>query len=139
VGENPINPDNGDQADIQLTTSITDVRNKSDLTDYTGELRAVLSLRITDRHNGASLETPATVADSAFNYKMSCSATDGPEGGACNATTTVDAVTGADLAREGKRAIWDLGQVQVFDGGSDGDADTAGGDTLFATQGLFAP
>ena len=31
------------------------------------------------------------------------------------------------------------GQVQVYDGGADGDADTAGDNTLFMEQGLFAP
>ena len=41
LGESPINPNNGDQADVQITMSITDVRNRSDLSDYTGELRAV--------------------------------------------------------------------------------------------------
>ena len=44
-----------------------------------------------------------------------------------------------DVVREGKRAVWGLGQVQVFDGGADGDADTAADNTLFAVQGLFAP
>ena len=52
VGESPIDSNNGDQGDVQVTGSITDVRNQSDLSDYTGELRAVFSLRITDRHNG---------------------------------------------------------------------------------------
>jgi hypothetical protein len=41
--------------------------------------------------------------------------------------------------QEGKRTVWGLGQVQVFDGGADGDADTAGDNTLFAVQGLYAP
>ena len=45
----------------------------------------------------------------------------------------------ADIAREGQRAIWELGQIQVFDGGSDGDGDTTGDNTLFAVQGAFAP
>ena len=39
---------------------------------------------------------------------------------------------------EGKRAIWQIGQVQVYDGGSDGLVSTAP-NTLFATQGLFVP
>ena len=42
-------------------------------------------------------------------------------------------------APEGRRAIWQLGRVAVYDGGSDGDADTPAGDTLFATQGVFIP
>ena len=40
---------------------------------------------------------------------------------------------------EGKRAIWQLGQVQVFDGGPDGTAATPSGNTLFAVQGVFVP
>jgi hypothetical protein len=67
-----------------------------------------------------------------------CSATGGAEGGACNITTTADAVM-PGVAKEGQRAVWELGQVSVYDGGADGDADTAGDNTLFAVQGLFAP
>ena len=48
-------------------------------------------------------------------------------------------VTGGELALEGDRAIWQLGQVQLFDGGVDGDAETAADNTLFATQGIFVP
>ena len=40
---------------------------------------------------------------------------------------------------EGRRAIWQLGRVEVYDGGPDGDANTPAGDTLFATQGVFIP
>jgi hypothetical protein len=138
VGENPIDPDNGDQSDVEITASFTDVRNSSDLMDYTGELRAVVSLRMTDRHNGAALQSAATVQDAPFAFNLACSETTGPQGGTCNVATTADAVT-PDIAREGKRAIWELGQVQVFDGGDDGDADTAGDNTLFAVQGLFTP
>jgi hypothetical protein len=40
---------------------------------------------------------------------------------------------------DGKRAIWQLDQVRVLDGGADGDADTTGDNRLFATQGVFVP
>jgi hypothetical protein len=40
---------------------------------------------------------------------------------------------------EGKRAVWELGQVRVFDGGADSDASTAADNTLFAVQGVFVP
>jgi hypothetical protein len=138
VGESPIIPSNGDQANIEITMNITDVRKQSDLSDYTGELRAVLGLRVTDRDNGSQLVSPATVEDTPFEFNVSCSPTLGSEGGACNIATTADAVM-TDVVREGKRSIWGLSQVQVFDGGADGDADTAGDNTLFAVQGLFAP
>ena len=139
TGETPIDSGNGDQADVQLTASLTDVRKKADLTDYTGELRAEFGIRITDRNNGPAADIPATVIDSTFAFNMACAATGGAEGGTCNATTTVDAVMGANLAREGKRAAWEVSKVRVFDGGADGDADTADDNTLFAVQGIFVP
>jgi hypothetical protein len=138
LGENPINPDNGDQADVGVSASFTDVRKASDLSDYTGELSLVLGLRTTDRHNGVSLEDPATAADAPLRLTIPCAATGGPEGSTCSLATTADAVMG-DIAREGQRAVWGLGQVQVYDGGADGDAETIGGNTLFAVQGTFAP
>jgi uncharacterized protein len=138
VGESPIDLDNGDQADVQLDMSITDVRKQSDLSDYTGELRAVFGLRITDRYNGNPLAYPATVDDTPFGFTVGCSATVGSEGGACNVATSADAVM-SDVIREGKRTIWGLSQVQVFDGGADGDADTTGDNTLFEVQGLLTP
>ena len=48
-----------------------------------------------------------------------------------------DAVT-PGLVTEGARAMWQLGQVQVRDGGSDGVASTSG-NTSFAVQGIFVP
>jgi hypothetical protein len=66
-----------------------------------------------------------------------CTATTGPEGASCSLTTSADGVM-AGLAREGRRAVWEMEQVEVFDGGPDGDADTAD-NTLFAVQGTFAP
>jgi Tol biopolymer transport system component len=138
---NPVPPctDPGDQTDVELTASITDVRNTGDLSDYTGELRALIDLRITDRLNGLTGFLPATVADTPFGFNLTCLPTASDSiGSACSAATTADAVM-PGIAREDKRAVWQLGQVQVYDGGADGDADTAGDNTLFATQGLFAP
>jgi hypothetical protein len=40
---------------------------------------------------------------------------------------------------EGKRAIWELKAVDVFDGGADGQASTTGDNTLFERQGVFVP
>ena len=55
------------------------------------------------------------------------------EGSSCTSNTSVDAlVPGA--ATEGKRGVWALGRIAVYDSGADGDADTPAGDALFATQ-----
>ena len=140
VGENPINSQNGDQADVQINAALTDVRRRSDLSDYTGELRAVLGLRITDRQNGDGTLTDegGTATDVPLSFNIPCSATSGSEGGACGVTTSADAVLGG-IATEGKRAIWAVPTLEIFDGGADGDGDTAGDNQLFAVQGLFAP
>jgi dienelactone hydrolase len=140
VGENPIDPQNGDQADVQIKAALTDVRRSSDLSDYTGELRAVLGLRITDRSSGDGTLTGegGTATDVPLAFNIRCSATPGSEGGACGVTTSADAVLGG-IATEGKRAIWAVPTVAIFDGGADGDGDTTGDNELFAVQGLFAP
>ena len=39
---------------------------------------------------------------------------------------------------EGKRSVWQFGQVSVNDGGADGLAST-GPNTVFAKQGIFIP
>jgi hypothetical protein len=138
TGESPINPNNGDQADVGITASISDVFNQSGTTEYTGELRAVLGLRTTDRLNGQFEDYPGTASDATLAFNVSCASTVGPEGGTCNVTTTADAVL-TNLVQEGKRTVWGLGSFELYDGGSDGDADTTGDNTLFQVQGLFAP
>ena len=50
-----------------------------------------------------------------------CSATASPGvGSTCSVVTTIDAIIGAGAIKEGKRAIWEMGQVTVEDGGPDG-------------------
>jgi hypothetical protein len=35
--------------------------------------------------------------------------------------------------------VWQFDRVRLMDGGADGDAETAGDNVLFATQGVFVP
>jgi hypothetical protein len=56
----------------------------------------------------------------------------------CQASTSADALL-PGLIKEGRRTIWQIGQVVVYDGGPDGDAATVTGNTLFARQGVFVP
>src|SRR4029453_6755256 len=122
------------------TVSITDVRNKQTPTlDYSGELRAAFNLRLTDRYSGPGLIHPATSTDTSFAFPIPCSETvDTSVGSTCSTSTSADAVM-PGITPEFTRAVWEVGQVQVYDGGSDGDGDTTGDNTLFMTQGLFAP
>jgi CSLREA domain-containing protein len=128
-----------DDADVSLTANITDVRAAGDLSDYSGELLAAVGMRITDKRNGPSLDEPATVVDAALSWPLQCAATEDPAVGAtCSSSTTTDALVPGTVA-EGKRAIWGLRQVQVADGGEDGEAATTGDNTPFLTQGVFVP
>jgi hypothetical protein len=139
AGESPVDPNNGDQADLLIAASMTDVRSKADLSDYDGELEGLLTLRITDRLNGTPTDQPGTVTDLSLPFPMTCATTpdDQATGSSCNTSTSADTlIPGA--AREGKRAVWGLGQIEVFDGGPDGLAATED-NSLFAVQGIYAP
>jgi hypothetical protein len=63
-----------DEADVMLSVNLTDVRNQSDLLDYSGELQASAVVRITDRANDTGSEA-GTVADFTYTFTVPCSAT----------------------------------------------------------------
>ena len=131
-----------DEADVRISVRATDVRQRLDLTDYEGELQASVGLRLTDRNNSVLPplfpdNEPGTVIDTTFAVAVPCAATAGAEGGTCSVETTADAVSPGFVV-EGDRAIWQLDQVQLFDGGPDGVAETTP-NTLFAVQGVFVP
>jgi len=123
-------PGGADDTDVDLLFVMEDVFTGS-LDDYSGELRVRIPLRITDKDN-----TPdpgglgaATVEDAPLEMVVSCTPVPDPnQGSTCTSQTTVDAVV-PGAAAEAKRMVWELGRVEVYDGG----------DTLFATQGIFIP
>lgn len=126
------------EADVRLYLSVTDVRNKSDLSDYSGQLKVSLGIRITDKLNGSAPVDPGTVQDIPFDYTGACALTpDTTVGSTCTANTTANALLPGVIV-ENKRAIWQLDAVNVYDGGSDGNA-TTGPNTLFERQGIFVP
>jgi hypothetical protein len=127
-----------DDSDIGIVVSMTDVRKKSDLSDYTGQLQATSSVRLTDKANGAGVNEPGTVQDTPFPVTVPCAATgDTTVGSTCSVSTTFDAVMPGSVP-EAVRAVWEFGDVLVNDGGPDGVAST-GPNTLFARQGVFIP
>jgi len=131
---NPATPAN--EADVGVQIAMRDIRKKSDLADYTGEVQVVENLRITDRDNGGDT---GTTQDAPLPATVQCAATaDTSTGSVCNLTTSVQALF-PNAVKEGQRAIWELGQVQVYDGGPDGIAATPAGNTLFMDQGVFIP
>jgi hypothetical protein len=127
-----------DEADVNFDVSVTDVRNQSDLSDYTGALGAVVSLRVTDRFNGPAMDEPGTVTDFPLSFSVPCTATSTSTLGAtCTLSTSADALTPGTVL-ESRRTIWQLGDVQLFDGGPDANPST-NPNTLFLRQGVFVP
>jgi Tol biopolymer transport system component len=136
---NPQTP--ADEADVRIVAQITDVRKRSDLSDYTGELQLDQGLRITDRDNTPNPggPGPGTETDTSFPVTIPCAGTaDASVGSTCSIDTTVEAIA-PNAVKEGRRAVWGLGQVKVYDGGLDGTAATTGDNTLFMDEGLFIP
>jgi hypothetical protein len=125
-----------DEADVNITVNITDVRKASDLTDYTGQLQLRPTLQITDRNNGPAEVGVGQPVD--FPVTVPCASTVSTTiGSTCSVNTSVDAVQPGTV-RETRRSNWELQNVKVYDGGPDGVAGTAP-NTLFATQGVFIP
>ncbi len=141
-----------DDSDVSIAAELTDVRcaaagptcgaaNAAGGSDYTGELQANMQVRLTDKFNDASAgggTDPATVVDFPFPVTLSCAGTGSTAvGGTCAIATSATAVVPGSV-HDGDRAVVQVGQVRVSDGGADGIAATADND-LFAVQGLFVP
>ena len=141
-----------DDSDVLITSSITDVRCKAgtltcgnantvDGADYTGELEGNAQIRITDHYNNPGGADPATVVDIPFPVGATCANTANVNrGGTCTVNTTANAVVGGldPAVKDGKRANIEIQQLQVSDGGPDGQRGT-GPNKLFAVQGIFIP
>jgi hypothetical protein len=127
-----------DETDVGLEFSMTDVRHAGDLSDYTAELLLSAEVRVTDRQNGAAGDEAATVVDFPFPVVVPCASTASTSiGGTCSLSSSFDAVL-PGVAAESKRAVWQLGTLEVHDGGPDGDPRTQP-NRLFARQGVFVP
>ncbi len=125
-----------DDSDVVLFTTLNDVRNTSDLTDYAGQLQASVTLNITDKDPANTL--PSTLAPVPLKWTIPCSPTVSTTvGSTCTLSTTADAQL-PGMVPEGRRTIWEVGKADVYDGGPDNLASTADND-LFQTQALFVP
>jgi hypothetical protein len=136
-----------DEADVGYKISLKDVRCKAGVStcgpanaasgaDYTGQVKVQSVLRIIDRYNGPS--EVGVGQDTPFGATVSCASTASTAAGStCTLDTTADAIL-PGVVKETRRSVWQVNQVQVFDGGSDGVVST-NPNTLFATQGLFIP
>jgi len=137
----PGNPLTGaDEADVAVELGVNHVYRTSDLSEYAGELELRFDIRITDKENvpisGGS--GGATTKDIPMEFTVPCAETPEPElGGQCGIDTTLDSLVPGTV-KEGARGVWRLGQLRIYDGGSDGVASTEPNE-LFQVQGLFVP
>ena len=130
-------PGSPDDSDVRTQLSLSNVMRVSDLSEYTGELRARVNVRLTDLGTGST--DPQTTQVFAFEFDVPCLPTTEPlDKSLCSTTTSIDSVIPGAVA-EGRRSIWALDQVKVYDGGPDEDADTTADNSLFAVQGVFIP
>jgi hypothetical protein len=141
-----------DDSDVILVGNSTDIRcqagtaacgsaNAADGADYTGELEGNAQIRISDHFNaiapGGGTDA-ATVIDIPFPVTSPCTATASTSiGSTCNITTSANGVVPGSV-KDGKRAVVEIQQVQVSDGGPDGVVATTP-NTLFSVQGIFIP
>jgi len=135
IAGDPATPE--DEADVALTAQVSDVRERTSLLDYLGQLQLRAAVGLTDRGSGPSGGEPATLQGVEVAVTLPCTPTLGLAGSVCSVSTTLNAVA-PGIVRERARAIWALGQVQVYDGGPDGDADTPN-NSPFMRQGIFVP
>jgi hypothetical protein len=139
--------------DARTRVNVTDVRclpsvaatvcnsaNSVDGPDYSGNMEIAPSLRVTDHLNGPSLTEAATMVEIPLEVDVLCANTVSTAvGSECSTDTTFNAVI-PNALQAGSRTIWQLGQLNLTDGGADGDihrGDPAGG--IFLRQGVFVP
>jgi hypothetical protein len=135
-----------DEADVRIQVALTDVRNKPSLTDYVGRLLVQSDLQITDNSNAPETPEPGTGQTIKYQAPMDCVATALTTiGGSCSLSTTADALVPGTVI-EGRRSIWQLGQVEVLDAGPNGTGYANcpavcgdGDETTFLREGVFVP
>ena len=137
--------------DVLIDSSGTDIRcmpaeaasvcnsaNSTDGPDYSGQLQGNATIRISDHYNGPALNEAATVVDIPFPVNGQCANTISTTvGGTCTTATTANAVVPGSV-KDTQRAVVEVGQLQIFDGGASGVAGAADA-TLFEVQGIFIP
>jgi hypothetical protein len=137
--------------DVLITSNITDVRckpataasvctsaNAADGPDYSGETQGNATIRISDHYNGPGLNEAATVVDIPFPVNAPCANTTSTTvGGTCATSTSANAVVPGSV-KDTQRAVIEVGQLQIADGGADGAVATAD-NTIFEVQGIFIP
>jgi Beta-propeller repeat len=123
---NPSTIDN--EANVGINVDLDGIHRRDTLALYSGKLALEVAVRVTDITRGR-----VTVEDRELPFAtITCT------NGSCHDFATLNGAL-PDAIREGRRAIWQLDQIKVYDPGPDGDPATPGDNVLFATQGVFVP
>ena len=149
-----VTPGLPDEADIYFSIPLDGVRcvptgdrcgtpNASGPADYSGEIGFAFTTRLTDHWNnpapGGGTDA-ATVEDISIDraWPIACAETASTStGSTCDVSTSLNSfIPGA--AKE-KRAVWEISEARVYDGGADGDSATAADNTVFLRPGIFIP
>jgi dipeptidyl aminopeptidase/acylaminoacyl peptidase len=125
--------------DASVSVALTDVRDQATLGAYSGELQLRFTTRVTDKDNSATASEPETTIDFDAAGSFPCAPSSSSAGSDCRLTTRLGALVGALGPLTGRRQVWQIDRIRVNDGGPDGDGDTEGDNSLFATQGVFVP
>jgi Tol biopolymer transport system component len=132
---------NGDQADVTLSASLSDVRTPAGA-DYVPnpsgpDLTEVTRLRFTDKANnygGAS----ATATEYDFRVPIDCAATSDPAvGSTCSTSTSADALLPGFITEQ-RQTVVQAFRVRVDDAGTNGTTGDSD-DRIFAMQGVYVP
>jgi hypothetical protein len=134
-------PTNGNQANVSITASLTDIQSTAG-GDYNpnasgADLTAIARLRFTDKANGYG-GLPATATEYDFKVPIDCSSTSNHSIGSTCTTNTTASVLVPGLVQEQSQTVVQAFRVRIDDSGANGvrgDSD----DRIFATQGVFAP
>jgi X-Pro dipeptidyl-peptidase C-terminal non-catalytic domain len=136
-----------DEADIAISSTITDVRDAAGGSDYTGQLILRTGLRITDRASGFFGTEPATAQDFQYGVPVGCSSTPSTGvGSVCSVSTSFDTLLPGS-APENKRSVISAFSLNVEDAGPDETIDAgncplscgSGDESEYLRQGVFLP
>ena len=142
IGEVPINTGNGNQSDLEIDLSFTDVRQKRNARQRLHRRPARPDEPPDHRpqqHPHPGGPGPGTVVPLSFEFDVPCATTADTTSAAPAPSTRPPtrwspARCSSSSARSGSWA-----RSTVYDGGTDGNPTTEGDNTLFATQGVFIP
>ena len=143
-----------DDSDVLVHASVSDVRcqdgvatpcgntNLAGGPDYIGQLQVDSTVRTTDRFNATGAgggSEAATGIDIPFRFPFACASTASMDvGGSCAVSNTSMNALIPGSVKDGKRAVWQLSEMTITDGGPDGQIGTTP-NTVFMRQGVFVP